>query len=662
MDIWSGELRSLKEAAQVYQPTNTGTLNTIYLLDTLWLAWNEDVDVVRTPVGVGTDVRIHYTGHYNAKSTDTTLAATGGTDYPMDWYNLGLPSPDAVPDVIETGTPGTDPVVTRNYVYTFVTQWGEEGPPSTPTADATFASDSTWRIGSVTAMNTTPLNTGPLASASVAAGVVTVITSNSHFLQTGDYVYLSSLTGTGSMPADLEGGLFQVERVDATTFSFEFVTTGTLTGGTLTREAYYNTTDMTKRIYRTIAGGFYRFVAEIPAATTQYDDTVADADLGEELPSATWVNPPPDMRGLITLPNGSLCGFTDNTLHFTPAYRPWAWPADYDMSFPYPIVAIAAAGESVIVATKGNPFLVTGVDPSSMSQTELEIFQSCVSKRSMVSIMNGAQYASPDGLVYVPVAGTPEVITNGLYKESDWRELNPSSMHAYVYNDRYYAQYSGAGPLQNESGFIVYDPKEPDSSLTTLGINITAGHTDLETDSWYYLENGIIRQFNEGSTYLSFDWKSKVNTTQRPVVMQAAQIKFTAGDGVSLSDLQAALAASLAILEAQIFFPNGNPLAPDFDKQSVSGAFGGYTPGAFAVGGGPYHNVAKDYLEAGNSLVLTVYTKDGAECCTYVVADSLPFRINTGDLTDIFEYQISGKNVEVHEITIAETLSDIAQL
>lgn len=663
VDIWSGEIRSLRDNVQVNIPFHTFDIETIYLLDTLWLAWDVDVDVVRTPVSIGTDTRIHYTGHYNPKSTDPVLAATGGNKYPEEYYNLGLPAPDTVPDVAEQGAPGTDPVVTRNYVYTFVTQWGEEGPPSDPTADATFASDSTWRIGGVTGMSTAPLNTGSITNIVVGGGVSTFTTSANHSLLTGDYVDFSGITGTGGLPGAFNGaGYFQVTRLSATTFSVALAPSGTYTsGGTWSREADYNTTNMKKRIYRTVTGGFYRFVAEIDAATTFYDDNISDTSLGEELPSTTWVNPPADMKGLITLPNGSLAGFTGNTLHMSEPYAPHAWPADYDIAFPYPVVAIAAAGESIIVATNGNPFLVTGANPASMSQTELEIFQACVSKTSMVSILNGAIYASPDGLVYVPVAGTPRVITNGLYKEVDWRLVNPSSIKAYKYNDRYYASYVNGGENDDEDGFLVFDPSEPDSTLTTLGVIITAAHSDLETDSLYFCEDNIIKLFNEGGGFKQFTWRSKVHTSARPIVLQAAQVKFEQGEGLTESEIEAAIQAALATLESQIFFPNGNPLAPDFDNPTHSGAFTGYTPSAYAVAGGPYFDATKEIVTT-VTVNLKVITNEGDEEYSYSVSDSKPFRINTQKLRDIFEYEVSGRNATIHEVTIAETLSEIARV
>ena len=70
-----------------------------------------------------------------------------------------------------------------------------------------------------------------------------------------------------------------------------------------------------RRIYRATAGVFL-FVAEIPIASTSYSDSILAEDLGEELPSLTWLPPPDTLKGLINLPGGVMAGFTLKTLSF----------------------------------------------------------------------------------------------------------------------------------------------------------------------------------------------------------------------------------------------------------------------------------------------------------------------------------------------------------
>ncbi len=656
VDLWSKELRSLRDNIQVDIPTKTGTLLTIFKLSNLWLTWNEIVNVARSPISTGDDDRIYYSGHYNAKSTDEALAQASGTDYPTNWYRLGLPTPENAVTVGDTG--GTGANSTRSYVYTFVTAWGEEGPPSTPSADNTAPLDATWNL---TAMDVAPLNTGVISNIVVASGIATFTVTADHFLETGDYNDFTGIVGTGDLPGAFNDvGPLQITRIDSLNYSVALAPTGAYTsGGTWTREAPIQVADMTKRIYRTVSGQF-RFVAEVPVADTTYNDTILDSLLGEPIPTTLWDSPPPDIKGLITLPNGSMAGFVGNKLYFSELFVPHAYPEDYSLTFAYDIVAIAASGNSVVVATVGIPYVVTGDDPATMTPSNLEVQHACVSERSMVSVMNGAIFASPDGLVYVPVAGMPSLITKSWFKEVDWRKLNPSSMHCYKYDDRYYAVYTGGGTQQNEDGLIVFDPAEQESTVTTLTIKADCAHNQLEDDTFYFLEDGVIKEFNKGGSFQTFTWKSKKFTMGRPLKFKACQVKFSAGEGLLPGEIAGAIASALATLESEIFFPNGNPLTPDFDKQSVSGAFGGYTPGAYAVGGGPYHNATKDSGESKVSVSLKMISNETAEK-DYVVENSKPFRVNVGKLSDIHEFQVSGKNATVHEVNIAETIAELAE-
>lgn len=61
-----------------------------------------------------------------------------------DYYRLGVPRPQSAPSVVTSG--GTDDLtVDRSYVYTWVSAFGEEGPPSDPTV-VSGADDGNWLL------------------------------------------------------------------------------------------------------------------------------------------------------------------------------------------------------------------------------------------------------------------------------------------------------------------------------------------------------------------------------------------------------------------------------------------------------------------------------------------------------------------------------------
>ena len=61
-----------------------------------------------------------------------------------------------------------------------------------------------------------------------------------------------------------------------------------------------------KRICRTVGtGADYKFVAEIPAATTTYSDTISATALGESIPSLFMLPPPKNGHSVLALANGA---------------------------------------------------------------------------------------------------------------------------------------------------------------------------------------------------------------------------------------------------------------------------------------------------------------------------------------------------------------------
>lgn len=164
--LFSGSLTSWKKPTTTNSPTRTGNLQSMYrMYDTssdYWLTSTSDVDYVKGQVAGDTTFKVYFTGEVSTGSnyaagprkTNLNLAKTGGTDYPHDWLEMGVPAPGAAPAVIGTGGTSTNSV-TRVYLYTYVTgtdaqggTWSEEGPPS-PLGTGTGKSDATWVISAL---------------------------------------------------------------------------------------------------------------------------------------------------------------------------------------------------------------------------------------------------------------------------------------------------------------------------------------------------------------------------------------------------------------------------------------------------------------------------------------------------------------------------------
>jgi hypothetical protein len=135
----SGALRPWPQPQFVSTPAKTGTKKSIFPYGSgesrKWFHWLEDVNCCRGPVAADGFDRVYWTGDGAPKYTVNSIATSGGTQYPTNSYTLGIPAPAAAPTVAAAGTAtSTDPTLieSRSYVYTYVSAYGEEGPPSPP--------------------------------------------------------------------------------------------------------------------------------------------------------------------------------------------------------------------------------------------------------------------------------------------------------------------------------------------------------------------------------------------------------------------------------------------------------------------------------------------------------------------------------------------------
>lgn len=136
--LTAGNLRPLREPELSQVLPHAGSLQSIYLFARqFWFAWTADVDVMRGPIPTDTTERTYFTGTDFPRATNAAIAtAGGGTSYPTNSYRLGIPVPAAAPQVVIDslfeGNIEPDAEEFHRWVYTYVSGWGEEGPPSTP--------------------------------------------------------------------------------------------------------------------------------------------------------------------------------------------------------------------------------------------------------------------------------------------------------------------------------------------------------------------------------------------------------------------------------------------------------------------------------------------------------------------------------------------------
>ena len=284
-----------------------------------------------------------------------------------------------------------------------------------------------------------------------------------------------------------------------------------------------------KRVYRTDAGGTYRFVQDVPIATDTFADTVTEVNLGEEIPTSTFDAPPDDdaadhkdgpLLGLVSMPNGILAGFSGQTVSFSEAFQPHAFPDEYKLTVKSDIVALAPLNTGLLVLTKEKPAIIQGLDPSSMSMMEVDSSLSCVAKRSVVDMGEFVMYASPDGIVMANDSGL-SLITEQSLTRDQWQEYTPSSIVAFQWEGHYIAFYTNS----SESKGFIFDPRGGKNSFVKLDFHATAGFNDLENDQLYLVVGGSVVKFAEGSADSNFVWRGKKFYTPRPINPAVAKVQ-----------------------------------------------------------------------------------------------------------------------------------------
>jgi hypothetical protein len=280
-----------------------------------------------------------------------------------------------------------------------------------------------------------------------------------------------------------------------------------------------------KRIYRSNTGSTnttFQFVGEIAYTAATFTDTKDAANLGEVLPSGNWIGPPNDdtrlypdgpLKGLISLAQGVMAGFTGKRFCLSEPFVPHAWPIQYRITTEEDIVAIASTANGVAALTDGQPYFITGTEPSSMTAIRIDLAQACINTNSVVDMGDYVLYAAPDGLCALQSA-SGSVVTAGLISSKQWNsDFNPTTIRSFKHEGTYVAFHS--------SGGWVYDPRGEENALTTLTVSaeIRGGYMNPKDGELYIIVGNKIKKYRGGSTNKTAKFKSKKFVTPAPVSM-----------------------------------------------------------------------------------------------------------------------------------------------
>jgi len=635
--LTSGVLVPLHDCKTIYLPViDTVAMHRIYNgTDEYFLTWDVDVDAVRGPIAGDTTYRTYYTGDNEPRVTNLAMA-TGAAPYPDDFYVLGVFPPATAPGASHAG--GVGAAISRAFVYTFVTQWGEESQPSPASAVTTGKVDGTWTVNS---MDVAPANTFATTGGSWASGIATITVASTFGLRVGEEISVS-----GVSPAGYNTASAVITELAAGSIKYAVTSDpgAYASAGTVTKTAPHNTTSMMKNIYwteTTASGTEYQYVKQVSVATTS--TTVAGNTVaGEVLPSTDWPMPPVGLRGLCQHPSGAMVGFDGNQLCFSEVYKPYAWPNAYRDTTNHKIVGLGVFGTSVLVATEGIPYVSSGVDPSTMSLTKVDQPWPCLSKRGIVSLGFGVVYPCPQGLALIGSTGS-SLATEGLYTLEEWREINPETIIAAAYGGRYVFSYDpGSGIRQ----MIVIDKAEF-ASVVAVNKRADALYGDPSNGKLYLvIDNEIVEWDSEDSPFISFDWMSKLFVVPKPMNLGAAKVDadFTLSESEQAA-LDAAVEAAIAANEALV-------ASGDYEVASAMTDLG-----ELEIGGVDLPDIPSG---SADQLLFMLYVGDTLKFTKQVRSDRA-FALPAGFKSDKYAIRLAG-TVKVNAAKCAETFRELEKV
>jgi len=131
-------------ATKVYRLPNNYT-DSLHLTDSVWMEFaHSDTDVLRTQVVGDTFDRYYWASPLDVPRYMTLAQVLAAVPAMAGAYILGIPAPGAISGIVAGGASATLKSVA--YVQTFVSAYGEEGPPSAPKIYTAQKIDATYTI------------------------------------------------------------------------------------------------------------------------------------------------------------------------------------------------------------------------------------------------------------------------------------------------------------------------------------------------------------------------------------------------------------------------------------------------------------------------------------------------------------------------------------
>jgi hypothetical protein len=243
-------------------------------------------------------------------------------------------------------------------------------------------------------------------------------------------------------------------------------------------------------------------------------------------------------------------------------------------------------------------------------------------------------FPSYDGL-WIAAPGRVEKLTAKLYREEEWRTLNPASFVAGFSDGQYYAGYT-----TDSSKFIfVYDTAENDSVVRVEQDASYLLRNDTDGELYLALGNKVYQWDGNANQRYSSDWVSSEMQLPMPMNFSVAQVHgaFTAIQPPDTSVLLAneAIFGSVDLVGGEL---NGNSVL------------------ALEVNGS---NLQLYQAVVPAKAQFTLF-KDGEPTYTVGLTSSEPFRLPASTPSEVYQVGIN-TSIPIYNVTIADSVAELAQ-
>ena len=302
-------------------------------------------------------------------------------------------------------------------------------------------------------------------------------------------------------------------------------------------------------------------ISGLVSSSETFVDTLPDnyVVLNNQLPSVNYFPPPANLQGIVSLPNGVFAGFKNNEVWFCQPYQPHAWPPGYVQTTEYPIVGLGVTGGALVVCTAAHPYVIAGVNPSTMQSLKCPFAAPCMSRGSILSGEGAVTYMSPNGLIQVTNTAAVSNTTDLWFTREGWQQLTPQKYTRAIFLASCYFCYgstspSTVSPADNsvaQQGFTIELDQDntsfsiwPQPGGHRLGFNPLTSHVLVEgnpvnidnvlTDPWtgigMLVANESVYYYdftNANYSMVPYQWTSKIYQQNNRKNYSAMRVFFT---------------------------------------------------------------------------------------------------------------------------------------